>query len=76
MGRVTNTENWKVQLEMTWFKPLFRQTDGTLSDCDTDVGSDPGLLLLSSLLGTGTWQCFDYSEPVMCTSIIYFVSII
>lgn len=30
MGRVTNTENWKVQLEMTWFKPLFGQTDGTL----------------------------------------------
>lgn len=30
MGKVINTESWKVQLEMTWFKPSFTQMDGTL----------------------------------------------
>lgn len=40
--------------------PSFRPTKGTLRGGGTDVGSDPGLL--SFTLGSGVWQCFDYSD--------------
>lgn len=68
MGRVTDSESWKVQLEMTW--PSL-QIDKWNFDCDTDEGSESRSLAVSFVLGTGIWQCFDYSETILtCTGTI------